>query len=63
MGLAKFVLYSIATLWIHWSQELGLKEHIWITKYQVSDATNIENIALKQFLSHIDTKQELTKYL
>lgn len=29
----------------------------------MSDATNIENISLKQFLSHIDTKQELTKYL
>ena len=31
--------------------------------YQVSDITNIENITLKQFLSHIDTKQDLTNYL
>ena len=32
-------------------------------RYQVSDVTNIENITLKQFLSHIDTKQDLTIYL
>ena len=32
-------------------------------RYQVSDVTNIENITLKQFLSHIDTKQDLTNYL
>ena len=32
-------------------------------RYQVSDVTNIENITLKQFLSHVDTKQDLTTYL
>ena len=32
-------------------------------KYRVSDKTNIVNILLKQFLSHIDIKAELTTYL
>ena len=32
-------------------------------KYRVSDTTNIANVPLKQFLSHIDTKAELTTYL
>ena len=32
-------------------------------KYRVSDSTNIANVPLKQFLSHIDTKAELTTYL
>ena len=32
-------------------------------KYRVSDNTNIANVPLKQFLSHIDTKAELTTYL
>ena len=31
--------------------------------YKVSDSTNISNISLKQLLSHIETKQELTVYL
>ena len=33
------------------------------TKYKISDSISIENISLKQFLSNIDTKQELTIYL
>ena len=32
-------------------------------KYRVSDNTNIANVPLKQCLSHIDTKAELTTYL
>ena len=32
-------------------------------RYQISDNTNISNIQLKQLLSHIDTKQDLTVYL
>ncbi|XP_057308922.1 uncharacterized protein LOC130647177 [Hydractinia symbiolongicarpus] len=32
-------------------------------RYKVSDNTNISSISLKQFLSHIDTKQALTIYL
>lgn len=32
-------------------------------RYKVSDSTNIANITLKQLLSHIETKQQLTKYL
>ena len=32
-------------------------------KYRISDVTNISNISLKQLLSHIDTKQDLTIYL
>ena len=32
-------------------------------RYKVSDVTNIKHISLKQFLSHIDTKQDLTVYL
>ena len=32
-------------------------------KYKISDSTDISNISLKQFLSHNETKQELTIYL
>ena len=32
-------------------------------RYRISDNTNIKNISLKQFLSHIETKQDLTIYL
>ena len=32
-------------------------------QYQVTDKTSIENITLKQLLSHIETKQDLTVYL
>ncbi|XP_057300399.1 uncharacterized protein LOC130631667 [Hydractinia symbiolongicarpus] len=32
-------------------------------RYKVSDNSNISSISLKQFLSHIDTKQALTIYL
>ena len=32
-------------------------------KYRVSDTTSIANVPLKQFLSHIDTKAELTTYI
>ena len=32
-------------------------------RYKISDATNIANISLKQLLSHIGTKQDLTIYL
>ena len=31
--------------------------------YHVEDTTNLSNIPLKQFLSHIKTKEELTAYL
>lgn len=32
-------------------------------RYHVNENTNIANISLRQFLSHIDTKAELTTYL
>ena len=32
-------------------------------RYKISDVTDISNIRLKQLLSHIDTKQDLTIYL
>ncbi len=32
-------------------------------RYHVDDSTDIRHIHLKQFLSHIDTKAELTNYL
>ena len=32
-------------------------------QYKVTDNTRIDNIPLKKFLSHIETKQELTVYL
>ena len=33
------------------------------TRYKVNDETNIEKVTLKKFLSHWQTKQELTEYL
>ena len=33
------------------------------TRYQITPTTNIENVSLKQFLSHPTTKQDLTVYL
>ena len=35
----------------------------YIIRYQICDATNIENVTIKEFLSHIKTKQDLTIYL
>lgn len=32
-------------------------------KYKISDNTDISNIPLKQFISHVETKHELTVYL
>ena len=32
-------------------------------RYQISDTTNISAVSLKQLLSHIETKQDLTVYL
>lgn len=32
-------------------------------RYKITDTTDISNVSLKQFLSHIETKQELTIYL
>ena len=32
-------------------------------RYKVTDTTDISNITLKEFLSHVETKQELTIYL
>ena len=32
-------------------------------KFQVNDTTNIKNVPLKTFLSHIETKAQLTEYL
>ncbi|CAB4011170.1 Hypothetical predicted protein [Paramuricea clavata] len=32
-------------------------------KFQVNDTTNIKNVPLKTFLSHIETKTQLTEYL
>ena len=32
-------------------------------QYKIEDDTNIENIASEKFLSHVNTKRDLTKYL
>lgn len=32
-------------------------------QYHIHDTTNLKNIPLKKFLSHIQTKSELTQYL
>lgn len=32
-------------------------------RYRISDKTSISNVNLKQLLSHIETKQEITIYL
>ena len=32
-------------------------------RYRISDKTSISNVNLKQLLSHIETKQEITVYL
>ena len=34
-----------------------------VIKYKVNDTTNIEGVSMKSFLSHIETKHELTEYL
>ena len=77
MGLNKFVLYLIIMSKILSNRlvfDRNVKDSLKSrtrhkrtsgneVRYQVSDVANIENTTLKQFLSHVDTKQDLTTYL